>query len=81
MPRSVGKASGEYVSQSRKRKGRLRWEGLAEKGGFKPLRDQCNACADVILFALRGYIFFENCLIRHDNQVLSERCSTIGGLL
>jgi len=59
MPRSIGKASGEYVSQSRKRKGRLRWDDWQKKGGFKPIRDQCNACADVILFALRGYIFLK----------------------
>jgi len=34
--RSIGKQSGESVSQSRRRNGRLRWEGFAEKEGFKP---------------------------------------------
>jgi len=34
MLRSIGKQSGD--SQSWRRKGRLRWEGLAEKEGFKP---------------------------------------------
>jgi len=33
MHRSVGKQSGESVESVRKKK---RWEGFAEKGGFKP---------------------------------------------
>ena len=37
MLRSIGKQSaGNPWSQSRKRKGRLRWEGFAEKEGCKP---------------------------------------------
>jgi len=36
MLRSIGKQSGESVSQSGRRKGRLRWEGFAEKESFKP---------------------------------------------
>jgi len=38
MLRSIGKQSGKSVeSQSRRRrKGGLRWEGLAERDGFKP---------------------------------------------
>jgi len=36
MLRSVGKQSGESCSQSWRRKGRLRWEGIAEMEGFKP---------------------------------------------
>jgi len=37
MLRTVGKQSaGNPCSQSRRRKGRLRWEGFAEKEGFKP---------------------------------------------
>ena len=35
MLRSIGKQSGESVSQSGRRKGRLRWEGFAEKESFK----------------------------------------------
>ena len=35
MLRSIGKQSGESVESGR-RKGRLRWEGFAEKEGFKP---------------------------------------------
>ena len=35
MLRSIGKQSGESVSQSGGRKGRLRWEGFAEKESFK----------------------------------------------
>ena len=31
MLRSIGEQSGESVSQSERRKGRLRWEGFAEK--------------------------------------------------
>ena len=31
MLRSIGKQSRESVSQSERRKGRLRWEGFAEK--------------------------------------------------
>ena len=31
MLRSIGKQSGKSVSQSERRKGRLRWEGFAEK--------------------------------------------------
>ena len=34
MLRSIGKQSGESVSG--RRKGRLRWEGFAEKESFKP---------------------------------------------
>ena len=36
MLRSIGKQSGESVSQSERRKGRLRWEGFAEKESFEP---------------------------------------------
>jgi len=37
MLRSIGKQStGNPWSQSWRRKGRLRWEGFAEKKGFKP---------------------------------------------
>ena len=36
MLRSIGKQSGESVSQSGRRKGRLRWEGFAEKKSFEP---------------------------------------------
>jgi len=36
MLRSIGKQSGNPWSQSARRKGRLRWEGFAEKEGFKP---------------------------------------------
>jgi len=36
MLRSIVKQSGESVSQSGRRKGRLRWEGFAEKESFKP---------------------------------------------
>ena len=35
MLRSIGKQSGESVESVLEKK-RLRWEGLAEKGGFKP---------------------------------------------
>ena len=35
MLRSIGKQSGESVSQSGRRKGRLGWEGFAEKESFK----------------------------------------------
>ena len=35
MLRSVGKQSGESVESVQKRKERLRWEGFAEKEGFK----------------------------------------------
>jgi len=34
MFRSIGKQSGKW-SQYGRRKGRLRWEGFAEKEGFK----------------------------------------------
>jgi len=36
MLRSIGKSLREYVESVLKTKGRLRWEGFAEKGGFKP---------------------------------------------
>ena len=36
MLRRIGKQSGESWSQSGRRKGRLQWEGFAEKEGFKP---------------------------------------------
>jgi len=36
MLRRIGKQSGESWSQSGRRKGRLQWEGVAEKEGFKP---------------------------------------------
>ena len=36
MLRSIGKQSGESVSQSGRRKGRLRWEEFAEKESFEP---------------------------------------------
>jgi len=36
MLRSIGKQSGESVSQSERRKGMLRWKGFAEKESFKP---------------------------------------------
>jgi len=36
MLRSIGKQSGESVSQSGRRKGRLQWEGFAEKETFEP---------------------------------------------
>jgi len=34
--RNIGKQSRESVSQSWRRKERVRWEGFAEKEGFKP---------------------------------------------
>ena len=36
MLRSIGEQSGDPWSQSRRRNGRLWWEGLAEKESFKP---------------------------------------------
>jgi len=36
MLRSSSKQSGESVESVLKKKGRLRWEGFAEKEGFKP---------------------------------------------
>ena len=36
MLRSIGKQSGESVSQSERMKGRLQWEGFTEKEGFEP---------------------------------------------
>ena len=36
MLRSIGKQSGESVESVRRRKGRLQWEGFAEKESFKP---------------------------------------------
>jgi len=36
MLRSIGKQSGESVESVLEKKGRLRWEGFAEKEGFKP---------------------------------------------
>jgi len=36
MLRSVGEQSGESVESVLKKKGRLRWEGIAVKEGFKP---------------------------------------------
>jgi len=36
MLRGTGKQSEESVESALKRKGRLRWEGFAEKEGFKP---------------------------------------------
>jgi len=36
MLRSIGKQSGESAESVRKKKGRLRWEGFAEKESFKP---------------------------------------------
>jgi len=36
MLRSIGKQSVESVESVLKKKKRLRWEGFAEKGGFKP---------------------------------------------
>ena len=36
MLRSIGKQSGDPWSQSRRRNGRLWWEGFAEKEGFRP---------------------------------------------
>jgi len=36
MLRSIGKQSGESVESVRKKKGRLRREGFAEKEGLKP---------------------------------------------
>jgi len=35
MLRSVNSPENPWI-QSGRRKGRLRWEGFAEKGGFKP---------------------------------------------
>jgi len=35
MLRSIGKQSENPWTQSRRRKGRLRWEGFAEKEGFE----------------------------------------------
>jgi len=35
MPRSISKQSGESAESVLKKKGRLRWEGFAEKEGFK----------------------------------------------
>ena len=39
MLRGIGKHSGESVESVLKKKKRLRWEGFAEKGGFKPGMD------------------------------------------
>jgi len=36
MLRSIGKQSGKSVESVLKKKGRLQWEGFAEKEGFKP---------------------------------------------
>ena len=36
MLRSIDKRSGESVESVLKKKGRLRWEGFAEKEGFTP---------------------------------------------
>jgi len=36
MLRSISKQSGKSVESVLKKKGRLRWEGFAEKEGFKP---------------------------------------------
>ena len=36
MLRSIGNSPVNPWSQSGRRKRRLRWEGFAEKGGFKP---------------------------------------------
>jgi len=36
MLESIGKHSGESGESVLKKKGRLRWEGFAEKEGFKP---------------------------------------------
>ena len=36
MLRSISKRSGESVESALKKKRRLRWEGFAEKEGFKP---------------------------------------------
>jgi len=36
MLRSSSEQSGESVETGLRRKGRLRWEGFAEKEGFKP---------------------------------------------
>jgi len=36
MLRSIGEQSGECVESVRKKKKRLRWEGFAEKEGFRP---------------------------------------------
>jgi len=33
---SISKQSGEFVESVLKKKKRLRWEGIAEKKGFKP---------------------------------------------
>jgi len=35
MLRSIGKQSGKSVESVRKKR-RIRWEGFAERGGFKP---------------------------------------------
>jgi len=34
--RSIGKQSGESVESVLEKKRKARWEGFAEKGGFKP---------------------------------------------
>jgi len=36
MLRSIGKQSGESVESVQEKKGRLWWEGFAEKESFKP---------------------------------------------
>jgi len=36
MLRSIGKQSGESAESVQEKKGRLRWEGFAEKESFKP---------------------------------------------
>jgi len=36
MLRSISKQSEKSCNQSLRRKGRLQWEGFAEKEGFKP---------------------------------------------
>jgi len=37
MLRNIGKQSGESVEPVLKKKRRLRWEGFAEKEGFRPV--------------------------------------------